>query len=145
MFPYILKLLNQELDEILELYVIEPSESNWSISVLYLTNHQESFISVFDGRDLNKVTKPDSYPSPRVDRIINSTGCVKFISILHLWKTFWQIPLDLASRKKTDFSVLGRSFFLFNVVPFGLCNSTQKQQRLVDRLLVLNIYPLSVI
>lgn len=91
-------------------------------------------IFCFDGRELNKLTKPDCYLLPRVDRILNYAGGAKFISPIDLRKVFWQILLDLESREKTAFSVPGRTLFYFTVVPFGLCNSAQRQQRLVDKL-----------
>jgi Reverse transcriptase (RNA-dependent DNA polymerase). len=58
----------------------------------------------------------------------------KFISSIDLRKAFWQISLDESSREKTAFSVPGRGLFHFTVMPFGLCNSAQTQQRLVDAL-----------
>ena len=56
----------------------------------------------------------------------------KYISSIDLRKAFWQIPLDKESREKTAFSIPGRGLFHFTVVPFGLCNAAQVQQRLVD-------------
>lgn len=135
MSPYMLKVLNQELDEMLKLGVVEPSESSWNSPVLLVKKSSGEFRFCFDGRELNKITKPDSYPLPRVDRIMNYAGGAKFISTIDLRKAFWQIPLDPDSREKTAFSVPGRGLFHFTVVPFGLCNSAQKQQRLVDKLL----------
>lgn len=58
----------------------------------------------------------------------------KYISSIDLRKAFWQVPLDESSKEKTAFSIPGRGLFHFTVMPFGLCNSAQTQQRLVDAL-----------
>lgn len=134
MSPYMLKILNQELDEMLQLGVVEPSHSPWNSPVILVKKNSGEFRFCFDGRKLNEVTKHDSYPLPRIDRILNMLRDAKFISTIDLRKAFWQIPLDESSKEKTAFSIPGRGLFHFNVVPFGLCNSAQTQQRLVDAL-----------
>lgn len=134
MSPYMLKILNQELDEMIKLGVVEPSESSWSSPVLLVKKSSGEHRFCFDGRGLNKVTKHDSYPLPDVNRIMSYAGGARYVSTIDLRKAFWQIPLDPESREKTAFSVPGRGLFQFTVVPFGLCNSAQRQQRLVDKL-----------
>lgn len=130
--PYLLKLLNSELDEMLRLGVVEQSSSPWSSPVLMVKKKSGEYRFCFDGRRLNSITKNDAYPLPRVDRILSMLRNAKYISSIDLRKAFWQIPLDVSSREKTAFSVPGRGLFHFKVVPFGLCNSAQTQQRLMD-------------
>jgi hypothetical protein len=72
------------------------------------------------------------YPLPRVDRISSLLRDAKFISSIDLRKAFWQIPLHPEAKEKTAFAIPGRGLFQFKVVPFGLCNSAQAQQRLMD-------------
>ena len=88
----------------------------------------------FDGRALNETTRHDSYPLPHIDRILNNLRNAKFISSIDLRKAFWQIPLDSSSKEKTALSIIGKGQFQFTVMPFGLCNSAQTQQRFVDSL-----------
>lgn len=132
--PYMLKILNSELDDMLNLGVVEPSKSPWCSPVLLVKKSNGEHRFCFDGRALNDITKHDSYPLPNIDRILNMLRDAKFISSIDLRKAFWQIPLDEESKEKTAFSVTGRGLFHFNVMPFGLCNSAQTQQRLVDTL-----------
>lgn len=132
--PYMMEILNKELDEMLSLGVVEPSSSPYSSPVLLVKKSSGEYRFCFDGRKLNSVTKHDSYPLPRIDRILSSLREANFISSIDLRKAFWQIPLDEASKEKTAFSVAGRGLFQFNVVPFGLCNAAQAQQRLVDKI-----------
>lgn len=134
MSPYMLKILNDELDEMIGLGVVEPSKSPYNSPVLLVKKASGEYRFCFDGRNLNQVTKHDSYPLPRIDRILNYIRGARYISCIDLRKAFWQIPLDESSREKTAFTVPGRGLFQFTVVPFGLCNSAQMQQRLVDSL-----------
>ena len=132
MSPYMQKILNDELDEMLKLGVVEKSNSPWCSPVLLVKKKNGEYRLVYDARGINELTRYDSYPMPNVDRILNSLRGAKYISSIDLRKAFWQIPLDPASREKTAFSVIGRGQFQFVTMPFGLCNAAQTQQRLVD-------------
>lgn len=132
MSPYMLDHLNEELDRMIELEVVEPSMSEWSSPVLLVKKSNGEFRFCFDGSKLNSVTKRDSYPLPHVDRILNMLKGAKFISSVDLRSAFWQIPLDETSKEKTAFAIPGRGLFHFTVLPFGLSNAAQTQQRLMD-------------
>lgn len=128
--------LNKELDKMIQLGVVEPSYSAWCSPVLLVKKANGEYRFCFDGRKLNSVTKPDSYPLPLVDRILNMLKGAKYISsLVDLRSAFWQIPLTEDSKEKTAFAVPGRGLFHFNVLPFGLSNSAQCQQRLMDAVL----------
>lgn len=132
MSPYMLKILNEELDDMIKLGVVEPSKSPWCSPVLLVKKDNKEYRFCFDGRSLNHLTKHDSYPMPNIDRILNMLRGANFISSIDLRKSFWQIPLTESSREKTAFGVVGRGLFQFVTMPFGLCNAAQTQQRLVD-------------
>lgn len=134
MSPYMQKILNDELDEMLKMGVVEKSNSPWCSPVLLVKKKNGEYRLVYDARGLNELTRHDSYPLPNVDRILNSLRGAKFISSIDLRKAFWQIPLDAASREKTAFSVIGRGQFQFVTMPFGLVNACQTQQRMADSL-----------
>ena len=134
MSPAMLKILYQELDQMLADDVIEPSNSPWSSPVLLVKKASGEFRLCFDGRRLNSVTKADAYPIPLVEQLLNKLHDAKFISSLDLRSAFWQIPLDDSSREKTAFPVPGRGLFQFKVLPFGLRNAAISQQRLMDTL-----------
>lgn len=66
--------------------------------------------------------------------IVTTLKNAKFLSTIDLKNAFWQIPLTESSKEKTAFSVPFRGLFHFNVLPFGLCNAAQIQQRLMDNI-----------
>lgn len=132
--PHIMKELEAEIDEMLENDVIEPSYSSWRSPVLLVKKSSGKNRLCLDSRQLNRLTKKDSYPLPRVTTILDNLKNAQFLSTLDLKSAFWQIPLDEASKEKTAFGVAGKGLFQFKVMPFGLSNASQTQQRLMDKL-----------
>lgn len=135
MSPYMLEHLYKELDKMLQLGVIRPSTSPWASPVLLVKKPDGSFRFCFDGRKLNSITKKCAYPLPIVDHILNKLSGAQYLSSIDLNSAFWQIPLEESSCEKTAFVVPGRGLFEFVVMPFGLCNAAQTQQRLMDSVL----------
>lgn len=62
--------------------IAEQSSSSWASPCLLVL-----FCSDF--RKVNSVTKPDSYPLPRMDDCIDQVGAATFISKLDLLKGYW--------------------------------------------------------
>lgn len=54
----------------------------------------------------------------------------KFISLVDLRSVFWQFPLDDSSKEITAFTVPAKGLLQFSMLPFGLSNAGQIQQRL---------------
>lgn len=134
MAPAMLEVVNKEIDEMLELGVIRPSRSPWNSPIVMVKKKDGSLRFCFDGRQLNSVTKPDAYPLPYVSSILDRLGEARFLTSVDLKKAFWQIPLSEESCEKTAFTVPGRGLFEFTVLPFGLSNSPQTLQRLMDNI-----------
>jgi hypothetical protein len=85
-----------------------------------------------DYRKLNKVTKKDAYPLPRVDEMLDTLSGSKWFSTLDLASGYWQVLMHRNDREKTAF-VTRFGTYEFNVMPFGLCNAPATFQRLMDR------------
>jgi hypothetical protein len=135
MSPPLLEAMNREVDLMLAAGVIKESKSGWNSPIVMTRKRDNSLRFCFDGRRLNTVTKRDAYPLPFVNDILNQLRDAKFLSSIDLKQAFWQIPLTEDSCEKTAFTVPRRGLFEFNVLPFGLHNSPQTLQRLMDNLL----------
>ncbi|XP_061396726.1 uncharacterized protein LOC133332344 [Musca vetustissima] len=132
--PAVQKLMYAELDRMIELGVIEESESPWSHPVTLVRRGEKNRLCL-DARKLNALTVKDAYPLPHIEGLLSRLGDTYFISSVDLKDAFWQIPLDPSSREKTAFTVPGRPLYQFTVMPFGLCNAAQRLCRLMDKVI----------
>lgn len=133
--PERLKELNRQLDEMLEMGVVEPSNSAWNNPVLLTPKPNGEWRFCLDSRKLNAVSKQDAYPLPYVSHILDQLRDARYLSSIDLKSAFWQIELDsVSSKEKTAFTVPGRGLFQFKVMCFGLTGAPATQQRLMDRL-----------
>lgn len=130
--PAVQSVMFEELDRMLQLGVIEPSQSPWNSPVSLVRKSNGKARLCLDARALNLVTTKDAYPMPIIDGILSRLNETHFISSLDLKDAFWQIELAEGSREKTAFSVPGRPHYQFRRMPFGLCNSAQSMCRLMD-------------
>ena len=115
--------------------LIEPSTSSWASPVVMVPKKQkEDFRFCVDFRPLNKVTKKDPYPLPRIDETLDVVAGSSWFSSLDLRSGYWQVPLTPEARPKTAFIASG-GLWQFKVLPFGLCNAPATFERLMDRVL----------
>ncbi|CAM4642135.1 unnamed protein product [Lepidochelys kempii] len=85
-----------------------------------------------DYHKLNAVTRPDNYPVPHTDELLEKLGHAQFI--LDLTKGYWQVPLDESAKERSAF-ITHVGLYEFNVLPFGLQNAPVTFRKLVDGLL----------
>jgi len=115
--------------------VIEPSSSPWASPVVMVRKKDGTLRFCIDYRELNKVTKKDTYPLPHVDDLLDEIGSPRYISTLDLASGYWQIRVAPSSREKTAF-ITPEGLFQFRVMPFGLTNVPAVFQRLIQAVLM---------
>lgn len=86
-----------------------------------------------DYRRLNKITRKDVYPLPRIDDALDCLHGAEFFSSLDLRSGYWQVPVAECDRPKTAF-VIPDGLFEFYVTPFGLCNAPATFERMMDNI-----------
>ena len=135
-YPYKqLEIMNKEVDRMLEQDVIEPSMSPWSSAIVVVTKKDGSARMCLDVRRLNKVTKKDAYPIPRIRHALESLNGARWFCTVDLQSGYWQLPLAPADKEKSAFSIPLRGHFQFKVMPFGLCNAPASFERLMEQVL----------
>ena len=122
-----------QIDKLLELGIIRPSDSPWSSSIVTVGKKDGGVHICIDFRAIN-VTQPDPYQMPLIEEILETLASATFISKIDLNKGFHQIPIEQCDIPKTAFcSPWGK--YEFCVMPFGLTNGPAVFQRLIDRIL----------
>ncbi|KAL1139239.1 hypothetical protein AAG570_006225 [Ranatra chinensis] len=89
---------------------------------------------VVDFKELNKYTRPEKYPLPRLEEMLDRMNGATVFSLLDLKAGYHQIRMHEADCEKTAFQ-FGRGKYEFTRMPFGLRNAPTTFQRLMDEFL----------
>ena len=125
----------RQLKDMQENGVIQVSRSPWSSPVVLFQKKDGSLRFCIDYRELNSVTKPDTFPLPRIDDLLDQLGKAKYFSMLDLASGFWQICMHPQSQEKTAFST-PQGLYEFRVMSFGQTNAPNVFQRLIQQVLM---------
>lgn len=114
--------------------MIQPSNSPWASPVVMVRKRDGTHRFCVDYRELNSVTKADTFPLPRIDDLLDQLGAARYFSTLDLASGYWQIRMHPDSVEKTAFTT-PHGLHEFRVMPFGLTNAPGVFQRLMERVL----------
>ena len=112
---------------------IRASESPYSSNVVIVRKKDGTIRFCVDFRKLNGRTINDVYAIPRVEDSLHLLAGSKYFSKLDLRSGYWQVELEEDDKCKTAFQVGTLGFFIFNCMPFGLCNAPATFQCLMER------------
>lgn len=129
-----LDVIDDQVEQMLQAGVIEPSSSPWSSNVVLAKKSDGSLRFCVDYRRLNDLTYKDSFPLPRIDTCLDALGGSMYFSTMDLRSGFWQVAIDPRDADKTAF-VTRKGQFRFKVLSFGLANSPSIFQRLMTMVL----------
>ena len=133
--PYHLQpVLAKEIDNLLKLKIIEPSESVYASPVVMVKKPDGSIRICIDFKRLNLSCFFDPSPVSATDDIFNRLGGSKVYSKFDLSKEYYQVPLSEDSKDLTSF-VCFKGSFRFNVCPFGLASAPGSFSRIMRKLL----------
>ena len=116
------QVIQEEIDKMLEQGVIQESTSPWTSPVVLVKKKDGSTRFCVDYRKLNKITRKDGHPLPRIDDLLDSFQDSTCFTTLDLASGYWQIEMDAQDREKTAF-ITDQGIYEFNVMPFGLTNA----------------------
>ena len=114
--------------------VIQPSSSPWASAIVLVRKKDGTLWICVNYRQLNSVTKLDTFPLPRIDDLLDQLGNAKYFTTLDLAACYWQIRVANESIEKTAFITHG-GVYEFRVMPFGLTNAPAVFQRLMQQVL----------
>ena len=126
-----LKSAKRYFSEMEELGIIRRSSSPWASPLHVVPKADGSLRPCGDYRRLNQETEDDRYPLPHIHSFNTHLKGAKVFSKVDLTKGYHQIPMAAEDVCKTAI-ITPFGLFEFLRMPFGLKNSAQAFQRLMD-------------
>ncbi|MGH3053837.1 MAG: reverse transcriptase domain-containing protein, partial [Gaiellaceae bacterium] len=131
MSPAELDEVQRQIEELLDQGFIRPSNSQFAAQVLFARKQDGSLRMCTDYRALNRITRRDQYPIPRMDDLFDRLHGAQFFSKLDLASGYHQVRVAEEDIPKTAFRTR-YGLFEFLVLPFGLCNAPATFMRLMN-------------
>jgi hypothetical protein len=130
--PHLQPEVRHHLEKWLRQGVIRPSASPYASQLVLAEKKDGSLRLCVDYRLLNRKTRRDAYPLPRIDEALESLKGARFFSSMDLASGYLQCAMEEADIPKTAFRAGGGGLFEFTKMPFGLCNAPATFQRLME-------------
>ena len=128
------EVMRSEVQYLVDHGLAGPSSSSWSSPCILVPKPDSTFRFCTDYRKVNAVTKPDSFPLPRMEDCVDRVGSAHVVTKLDLLKGYWQVPLTPRAAEISAF-VTPECFMQYSVMAFGLRNAPASFQRLMNKVL----------
>src|SRR3954453_2227418 len=126
--------IEREIIDMENRQLIRRSMSPWAAPVVIVEKKDEMKRFCVDYRRLNKVTKPDRFPLPRIDDLLESFRTANWFTTMDLASEYWQIEMNEEDKEKTAF-ITHKGLYEFNIMPFDLRNAPGTYQHLMNYIL----------
>ena len=85
--------------------IIRPSRSPWASNVVLVRKKDNTLRLCVDYRQLNKITKKDSYALPRIEELLDCLGGSTFFSVVDMKSGYHQVEILEQHKERTAFAV----------------------------------------
>ena len=133
--PKLRQEMENQIKELVENGLIEPSTSEWRSPVVMLKKPGNTgYRFAIDYRKVNAVSEKTSFPLPRLDDVWDAIGeaNASYFTVLDLASGFWQIPLHAETKHKSSF-ITQQGQYQWNRLPMGLSNATTTFQMTMSK------------
>ena len=130
--PHLRNELRAQIDELVRQGVLEETDGGgWASPICLVRKKSGKYRMCADLRRLNAVTRPSSYPVPRIDDTLDVLSGSKMWCVLDLNSAYFQISIDERDRDKTTI-VTPFGSHRFVRMPFGCRSAPSTCARLLD-------------
>lgn len=126
------KSMEASVQYLLDNGLAKPSYSSWASPCLLVKKSDQTYRFCTDYRKVNALTKPDSYPLPRIEDCVDQVGSARYVSKFDLLKGYYQVPLTSRAQEVSAF-VTSSGLYSYSRMSFGLRNAPSTFQRLMNR------------
>uniref|UniRef100_A0A0G4ID75 Reverse transcriptase domain-containing protein n=1 Tax=Chromera velia CCMP2878 TaxID=1169474 RepID=A0A0G4ID75_9ALVE len=128
-------MLREELKQMEEAGLIEPSSSTWATPVVLVAKPDGTIRFCLNFRKLNAATQKDRFLMPRIDEVVHLVEGASVFTVLDVSSGFWQIGMRKQDKEKTAFVILF-GLYQFKVMAQGLINAPATFQRAMQLVLL---------
>jgi hypothetical protein len=130
--PLEMEEMERQIHKLLELGYIRPSQSPYGAPVLFVKKPRSTELRmVIDYRALNKLTKRNGFPLPRIDEMLDHLGDATTFSLIDLRQAYHQCKLVDSDVPKTAFRT-PFGHFEYVTLSFGLTNAPAAFQSVMN-------------
>ena len=134
--PHLQKEIDRQVQELLDNDIIEESNSEYHSPVVLVKKKDGKFRFCVDYRKLNKITKPLSFPLPRLECVFDTVAEAqsKIFSTFDLHSGYWQLQMDPETKHKAAF-ITQKGVYEWKRLGMGLRNSCVSFQMVMSQVL----------
>jgi hypothetical protein len=130
--PMLLPTMEREIKKLLDARIIIPLRySEWIANLVPVRKKNGEIRLCVDFRNLNKCSRKDNYPLPKMEHILQKVSGSKVMSFIDGFSGYNQIVVHPDDREKTAFTTPWGTF-MYEKMPFGLMNAGATFQRAMD-------------
>jgi hypothetical protein len=128
----LLPIMEREVKKLLDAQIIVPLRySEWVANLVPVRKKSGEIRLCVDFRNLNRSSKKDNYPLPKMEHILQRVTGASRISMIDGFSRYNQISVLPEDREKTTFTTPWGTF-MYAKMPFGLMNAGVTFQRAMD-------------
>jgi hypothetical protein len=130
--PMLLPVMEKEVKKLLDAQIIVPLRYfEWVANLVLVRKKSGDIRLCVDFRNLNKSSRKDNYPLPKLEHILQRVTSASRISMIDGFSGYNQISVMPEDREKTTFTTPWGTF-MYAKIPFGLINAGATFQQAMD-------------
>jgi ribonuclease HI len=130
--PLLLPTMEKEIKKLLDARIIIPLRySEWIANLVPVRKKNGEIRLCVDFRNLNKCSRKDNYPLPKMEHMLQKVSGSKVMSFIDGFSGYNQIVVHPEDKEKTAFTTPWGTF-MYEKMPFGLMNAGATFQRAMD-------------